>query len=223
MVDSPLPELERCTHINMAGVVAGAEREVLCFLVAELTPAALESAGGVISDLLERGVLLRFIYLDTNVTSPEVRGFAADLTERGGLARSVPSLPVRLALVDGRAAVVASAAPGRRDEGLIVRSPELLDALGAMFEEHWERATPIHVSAPLESAAGPLTRTAAPISRQEQNLLTLLAHGRRDAEIARTLGVSERSVSRMISGLFERTASSTRFELGVKASRFDWV
>jgi len=202
-------------------VVASAQDEVLAFLVGEVTPQSLEENEQLATQLLERGVLLRFIHLDANVKSPRMRDFITWFTERGGLLRSAPMLPVRLALVDESTAVVASNAQGAVNEGLIVKSPVLLAGLSALFEQYWERATPVSVAAPV--AAEPITSAVVPITRQEQNVLTLLGRGMKDSEIAERLELSERTVSRVINQLYERTSSETRFELGMKASRFDWV
>nr|NLD41085.1 hypothetical protein [Actinomycetales bacterium] len=206
---------------RISEVAATAKEELLAFLVGELTPAHLDEVEGIVGDLLKRGVLVRILYIESSRQTPAIRDFVQHFTERRGLVRSVPSLPARLALVDESTAVVASAAPGPQNEGLIVKSPILLASLAALFEQYWEEGSPVSNSAPVDSA--PITRPATPLSRQEQNVLTLLARGMKDAAIAEQMDLSERTVARVITGLYDHTGSETRFELGMKASRFGWI
>lgn len=217
---TPIPAADTLSA-RIAKVAATAQEEVLAFLVGELTASHLEEVAGIARDLLGRGVLVRLIYLESGKQDPDQREFIKQFTASRGLVRAVPHLPVRLALVDESTAVVASAAPGPQNEGLIVKSPVLLAALAALFEEYWEEAKAVSASAPVD--AEPITTTITPISRQEQNVLTLLAQGLKDAAIAEKLDLSERTVARVITGLYEHTGSETRFELGMKASRFGWI
>src|SRR5659263_527609 len=55
------------------------------------------------------------------------------------------------------------------------------------------------------------------------DILTLLAQGMKDDAIAHRLELSVRTVRRALNQLYERTGSESRFELGVKATRFGWL
>lgn len=51
----------------------------------------------------------------------------------------------------------------------------------------------------------------------------MLASGMKDEKIARGLGVSLRTVSRMLSELMQEMGATSRFEAGVRAHRLGWV
>jgi DNA-binding NarL/FixJ family response regulator len=87
----------------------------------------------------------------------------------------------------------------------------LLDAVIALFESEWRRATPVREAAP----AGQGTPDAA--------LLGLLAAGLTDESIARALEVGLRTVQRRIHDLMRELNVMTRFQLGLAARDRGWV
>lgn len=210
------------TTARLADVARSAAREVLAFLAGDFTATALAESQEAMVELLERGVLIRVLFLRAGVMDQEIRDYIAWLTTAGALVRSIPKLPVRMVLVDEELAAVASITPRSTGEGLLVRSEVVLQALAALFESYWERAEPIATSAPILTPTV-LHETPTPISRQEQDVLTLLAKGTKDEAVAEQLGISVRTLARIVTGLYEHTGADTRFELGVKASRFGWV
>lgn len=205
---------------RLADVALGAKEDMVAFLSGDFTPEALEESRDAMAVLLERGVRLRVLYLQSNVMDPDVREYVWWLTLEGALVKSVTRLPARFVLVDDSLAVVASNTPGFTGEGVLVRAPEVIAALSELFETYWERSGSISASA---AGGAVLEETPAPITRQEQNVLTLLARGMKDEEIAAHLGISVRTVARTVNQLYEHTGSRTRFHLGVKAARFGWA
>lgn len=57
----------------------------------------------------------------------------------------------------------------------------------------------------------------------DQALLRLLAQGKKQADVARVLNLSERTVNRRIGVLMRRIGVCSPFQLGVEASRRGWL
>ncbi|MEV4454832.1 LuxR C-terminal-related transcriptional regulator [Microbispora sp. NPDC049633] len=58
---------------------------------------------------------------------------------------------------------------------------------------------------------------------QERQLLKLLAEGLTDEGAARQLGLSQRTVRRMMAGIMERLGARSRFEAGLQAAKRGWL
>ena len=54
-------------------------------------------------------------------------------------------------------------------------------------------------------------------------LLQQLATGAQDEQIARTLGISLRTVRRRVSDVMTEVGADTRFQAGVEAARRGWI
>jgi DNA-binding CsgD family transcriptional regulator len=80
-------------------------------------------------------------------------------------------------------------------------------------------ADPLAGPGPVQSAA---PRRDQP-SSQERDLLRLLGQGLTDASAARQLGVSLRTVRRMMAELMARLDARSRFEAGIRAAERGWV
>ncbi len=57
----------------------------------------------------------------------------------------------------------------------------------------------------------------------ERELLRILAAGHSDETAARRLGVSVRTVRRMMAGICERLDARSRFQAGILAARQGWI
>jgi DNA-binding CsgD family transcriptional regulator len=125
----------------------------------------------------------------------------------GGV-RQTPHLPVWLAIVDDAVGLVSDGTPIER-ECVWVCDPAVVQALRVLFERVWVAARPVS--------------DAEPPSPQERALLRLLADGHTDGTAARRLGVSVRTVRRLVASVMTRTAASSRFEAGIRAREHGWV
>jgi DNA-binding NarL/FixJ family response regulator len=94
----------------------------------------------------------------------------------------------------------------------LIRRSELLDALLALFESHWDRATPV-----LQSAGD------ATLEEAERLLLSLFVAGLPDKSIASQLGVSRRTVQRRLERLMALAGVDTRTGLAFQAARRHWL
>ncbi|MFF5938630.1 helix-turn-helix transcriptional regulator [Streptomyces sp. NPDC012508] len=61
------------------------------------------------------------------------------------------------------------------------------------------------------------------LSEQQREALQMLASGMKDEKIARNLGVSLRTVSRMLSELMQELGASSRFEAGCARCVLGWL
>jgi DNA-binding CsgD family transcriptional regulator len=174
-------------------------------------------------DALGRGVTYRVIYdraaLDAMAPGAldEIGGYVA----AGEQARFIPSLPLKLAIVDREAAVVPLTNDQSAMERCLVMHPcSFLDALLYLFESLWERAQPIATAAISGSAEG---RPNEGISAEDRELLVLLAAGLKDEAIAHQLGHSHRTIRRRIAALMQTLGIDTRFQAGVVAAKRGWL
>lgn len=62
-----------------------------------------------------------------------------------------------------------------------------------------------------------------PLSARDRRVLSLLAVGATDSQIARSLDVSARTVERRVRAVMDALAAGTRFQAGVLAAQRDWL
>ncbi|MGA5820053.1 helix-turn-helix domain-containing protein [Kitasatospora sp. NPDC094028] len=162
--------------------------------------------------LLARGVTTRVVYHSQVLRDAdrlaEIHTFAA----AGEQARVHIELPLKLALLDDRWALLPVSAGTELQSVLLIRSSTLLDALAGLFELYWAQA--VRLPAPPEE--GGAQESA---EDRRHRLLPLLAAGLTDESIARQLGVSTRTVQRWVRELMDRFGARTRFQAGIQAAR----
>jgi DNA-binding CsgD family transcriptional regulator len=165
---------------------------------------------------LGRGVRYRAIYERALLDMPGELASILDGIGAGVDARALPTLPVRLAIADRSVAICPLVPDGDHGVGeptaALIRRSELLDALLALFESHWDRATPI------VQDAGDGT-----LEEAERFLLSLFVAGLPDKSIASQLGVSRRTVQRRLERLMVLAGVDTRTGLAFQAARRHWL
>ncbi|WP_035842226.1 LuxR C-terminal-related transcriptional regulator [Kitasatospora azatica] len=159
---------------------------------------------------LGRGVRMRVVYESRVLCEPERLAEIQLFTGAGEQARVLPELPLKLALVDDRWALLPVSSGTELQSVLLVRPSSLLDALAGLFELYWTRAM----------LMGPPDSAELPQDRHRQ-LLALLAAGLTDESIARQMSVSTRTVQRWVRELMDRFGARTRFQAGIQAARAD--
>jgi len=197
--------LQRITQLQY-----GAREEICCLD----KPPYLDSPGTAATDveLLERGVPCRTIYERASVEHPGGLLEVEVLLAAGQQARVLPSIPMKLYLVDRRHAVLPlQREPASVESAVVVHAPALLAALSTLFEGLWERALPMQLPA---DPAQPGRRAGV----DEHRLVTLLLSGLTDEAIARQLALGYRTVQRHIAALMTRLGAHTRFQAGVQAA-----
>ncbi|WP_298332570.1 helix-turn-helix domain-containing protein [Haloactinopolyspora sp.] len=173
-------------------------------------------------DLLARGVTCKAIYDRAALErSPQATDAILRYVAAGEQARVISRLPLKLATFDRKLAFVPQSLNQRDVSGAIVVHPcSLLDVLLYVFDEMWERATPLTVDDPRAEAERQRIDDPTPDDRR---LLTLLASGMKDQAIANHLGWSYRTTRRRIATLMESLDAETRFQAGLGAARRGWL
>ncbi|MEU6211673.1 LuxR C-terminal-related transcriptional regulator [Streptomyces sp. NPDC047023] len=180
---------------------------------ATLSESALTASRPLNRTLLERGVRMRTVYLDSVRNSRPSVEHANWLTELGGQVRTVASLPTRMLIVD-RSTALIPVSDDSSAGAVVLTGHGMLVALCALFESTWATAQPLAEVAVL----GPDGLTA-----QQTTAVRLLAEGHTDEAIAKRLGVSSRTARRIANELMERLGARSRFEAGVRAVQEGWL
>ncbi len=167
----------------------------------------------------------RVLYDREAVAQPGRLSDIQRLRERGEKARVLAGLPLKLWIADDTAALIPIRGSNHEnDAAFIVYPSALLDGLIALFELEWERAVPMRLlstaRAEAHDAQGPSTPDPDEITGA---LLSLLAAGLTDEGIARSLGLSLRTVQRRIHDLMRELNATTRFQAGMAARERGWV
>ncbi|MEV8373465.1 helix-turn-helix domain-containing protein [Kribbella sp. NPDC056861] len=164
------------------------------------------------------GVAYRVVYDSTALEDPLLSASTVTHVQSGEQARIADALPTKLAVADRELALLPlDWNTSAHDAALLVHPSSLLDALVALFETVWMRATPLSVTETdgLESEA--------PMSAEDRYLLSLLVAGLTDDAAGARLGISRRTVARRVQQLMEQTNSRSRLQLGWQARERGWL
>jgi DNA-binding CsgD family transcriptional regulator/sugar-specific transcriptional regulator TrmB len=165
--------------------------------------------------LLERGIKMRTVYLQSMTLSKLGLEFAAVIHKMGGEVRATPTLPMRLLIIDQEIAIMPMNPELESAGAVIHRSPAVISLALALFDSSWARATELFAPADRNGES--------PLTAHEAEVLRLLAGGAKDEQVARLLGISLRTARRITANLSERLDAASRFELGVAAAKRGWV
>jgi sugar-specific transcriptional regulator TrmB/DNA-binding CsgD family transcriptional regulator len=211
VLDGPTEITER-----LSTLLRTAEHEVLAF---DEPPYVAPDPGSNPEEreMLARGVKVRAVYATEVLEADERAADIRELVELGEQARVVPRVPLKMVMVDARAAIIplTALAESTRTTAVVVWQSRLCDALVELFEATWARGTPV-----FSSDHAPHADELAPADR---DLLGLLATGLKDETVSRQLGLSERTVRRRISELLIRLDATSRFQAGAEAARRGWL
>lgn len=208
---------------QMIGLIAGAEREIL--LVRTGTPIAPDDTEilAAILRAARRGIAVRGVH---QPPGPLDEPFSASL--RGAVAggvdvRVADHPPVGVTVVDGLFGLVLTTPDVPADGALLLRDPALTGLVVTLFEQVWDDAAPLeaHERDAVDGCDG--ARSGGDPSTQERALLRLLSLGAKDEAAARQLGVSVRTVRRMIADLMRELDARSRFQAGVIATQRGWL
>ncbi|MGW0854322.1 helix-turn-helix transcriptional regulator [Streptomyces sp. NPDC002690] len=189
--------------------------EIVSFNPGMYEEQALEAGRSTDRAALERGVVLRGLYLDSVRNHPPMRVHARWLTDSGAEVRTTPVLPLALLIFDRQTALLPVDPADRGAGALVVTGSGVLCALLTLFERYWEEAT----------LFGEIRQEIAgdELNSGDRELLRLLGKGMTDEAVGRQLGVSQRTVRRRIFDLTDQLGAGSRFQMGVLASRRGWL
>ncbi|GHH70248.1 hypothetical protein GCM10017673_21810 [Streptosporangium violaceochromogenes] len=162
----------------------------------------------------ERRAAIRAVGPDGLRDNPPTPAYARGLAEIGAEVRTVSIPPTHMTVYDRRI-VLLPADPANAAAGVVQMTGKgAVAVIVALFEQVWACALPLEAP-PAPGDAGP--------SPQERELLKLLAEGLTDARAGRHLGVSPRTVRRMVADMMSRLGARSRFETGLRASERGWI
>lgn len=165
--------------------------------------------------VLGRGLSVRTLYDRAMLDEPDFMAGLVPFAEAGEEVRVVDEIPVKALIVDRSVAFLPIEA-GPEPTFALLRGTRLLDALVALFELLWARATP------LDAGARPGTDGDV-LAEDDRRLLSLLLAGATDEAAARHLDVSLRTVERRIRTLMDRAGARNRMHLGWAAAVHGWL
>ncbi|MCX5209983.1 LuxR C-terminal-related transcriptional regulator [Kitasatospora sp. NBC_00240] len=177
-------------------------------------PQVMEASRALDLETLERGVRMRTVYQDSVRNDPATVQYARWLHGLGGAVRTLPTLPLRMILVDNATAIVPIDPEDPRKGAVLLHSPGVIAALRALFEQLWDQARPL---------GEPVQRGPHGLTAQERELLRLLAEGLTDERAGQRLGVSLRTIRRMMADLMVRMDARSRFQAGIQVAALGWL
>ncbi len=193
-----------------------AEQEFLIVLPGGAQPPdSLDAGRPLHADALSRDVRVLMLLQDSARGDLATLGYARWLTERGGEVRTGVQVPPWMMIFDRRRAVVPSDPEDRSAGVMVTREHAVLAALYLIFRQTWDVAVPLGQDRPVDPSSG--------LTPMEKELLLLLAGGMTDESAAKRLGVSLRTIRRMMASLMERLDAASRFQAGLKAAQRGWL
>jgi DNA-binding CsgD family transcriptional regulator len=161
---------------------------------------------------LRRGVPYRVIFPD----SARLTGRLSSMALAGAEVRTDAQVPMDALVIDRTTAVLPAdrATTGRNPGVAVFRLPSVVGAAVQLFERAWPTAVPL-------TPSGLPRKTELTV--RERELLTLLSSGSTDESAAAQLGISVRTVRRMIADIMNRLGARSRFQAGVKAAGRGWL
>ncbi len=181
-----------------------------------MSPETLDAARPFDEELSQRGVPGRSLYQNSVLADRRNLDYARWLSGLGIEIRSAPVVPIRMIIVDRALAAILHPQPQLPLEMFVIREPAILIPLIELYEMSWAAAKPIDGPDPRQSDEKEPTQ-------QELGLLRLLASGSTDEAAAKKLGVSVRTVRRIMAELMDQLEASSRFEAGHKATQRGWL
>nr|BFD80768.1 LuxR family transcriptional regulator [Streptomyces sp. Xyl84] len=206
-------QLQLAAHHEVLGLMMPVSRRRNAVVPVEENDAEAEA--------MRRGVRYRVVLERAWLDEPGIGGLVEESLRAGQELTVVDSVPVQLAIADGKIAMVRlSLMPGSRDPGaLIIHETGLLEALVALFHAYRERGW--RLVGPEQT--GPVPDPEAGPDEVDRSILGLLHVGLTDVSIARQLGLGHRTVQRRLSRLMQLADARTRFQLGCQAVRAGWL
>lgn len=186
-----------------------AREEVLTMLCPPFVVSAPDAMEAAREQARRRGVRYRTLVVPEVLQWPGWTEAVRQAHAAGEEVRVYADLPFKMVLADRGAALVPLRSDQPTGPALRLGATSALEGLRLLFECLWEKAVP---------ALAP--DAAADVPDKDQHMLvTLLAAGTNDKNIAAILGISERTLLRRIHALSSRFGARSRFQCGWLASR----
>lgn len=138
----------------------------------------------------------------------EARSVLLERSDVGEEIRLLPEVPTRLGIIGQNRALMPELPGVSSMRTIVLRDPGLVGILTFYFDVLWDQAIALDSLIEGDGREG-----------LQDLLLTELASGARDEQIARRLGIGLRTVRRRVANLMLELGAETRFEAGVEAVR----
>ena len=181
-----------------------------------MSPETLDAARPFDEEMSRRGLAGRSLYQNSVLADRRNMEYARWLSGLGNEIRSAPVILGRMIIIDRSVAAILYRQPQLPLEIFVVREPALVLPLIELYELSWAAAKPI-------DGPDPKPGSEREPTQQELALLRLLASGSTDEAAAKKLGVSVRTVRRIMAELMDQLEASSRFEAGHKATQRGWL
>ncbi|WP_290057175.1 helix-turn-helix transcriptional regulator [Amycolatopsis solani] len=160
---------------------------------------------------LRAGVPCRALFPD----SARLSGTARALALAGARVRTDTEVPMEALVLDRESVVLPAERSGRGCHCVAAfRLAGMVTATAGLFERAWRTAVPLGPSEATEDEM---------LTARERDLLMLLCSGSTDESAAAQLGISVRTVGRMVADIMNRLGARSRFQAGAKAVDRGWV
>ncbi|MFD4635561.1 helix-turn-helix transcriptional regulator [Streptomyces sp. NPDC058284] len=155
--------------------------------------------------ILDRGIRMRTLYQHTARHSQTTIAYAEHMRQGKVEVRTLEELIERLMIFDRTVAFI----PAREDRqtALELRHPGLVQYLANVFEQLWQRASPLLDEAPYAPSTDGITGV-------QRSIAKLLVDGHVDEAIARRLGMNVRTCRAHIAKIAAALGSGSRAQLG---------
>ncbi|HEV3359946.1 MAG TPA: BTAD domain-containing putative transcriptional regulator [Pseudonocardiaceae bacterium] len=187
---------------GLDALLASARREVLI-----ISGSGNARFGRLDHENLRRGVRYRVLFPDT----ARLSGPLNQLSLAGAEVRTEAEVPMEGMVIDGMVAVLPADGAG----AAVFRLPGVVASTVGLFERIWPGAAPLIPADP--DAVGP------GLTSRERALLDLLCSGATDESAGARLGISVRTVRRMVADVMNRLGARSRFQAGVKLADRGWL
>lgn len=181
---------------------------------------------------LRRGVRIRVVHQSSALKHPAMVDYLSRLAALGCGVRVRSNLPFQLVLVDATAAACTIPNNG----SYLLRGGQLIALLQRMFETTWVDAMSLEQALAGVPGGGPAAdagwgssavqpiawaegarRARVILSPAHEVILRLLAEGATDQAIARSMGITTRTVTRRIGEIYDALGVESRFQAGIAA------
>ncbi|WP_020578139.1 helix-turn-helix domain-containing protein [Actinopolymorpha alba] len=183
--------------------------------VANWTRESLEIGTARNKRVITRGVRVRTLHAQTMMSDPLLREYLRARAEDGGEVRVAPVIPTRMLVYDRQIAIVQADPDDLQAGAVLIHGQSLARSLAAIFDYCWMTAS--------ELRDVPRSADGALRTEQQRAVLRALATGAKDDAIARSLGVSTRTVTRLVGELTAMLGAESRFQAGVRAAKLGWL
>ncbi|MGP3970732.1 LuxR C-terminal-related transcriptional regulator [Streptomyces sp. 6N223] len=173
-------------------------------------------------DVLGRGVRLRMLLQHSARGHRATAQYVETIVAAGAEVRCTGVLPSRMLIYDRHCAVLP-VDPEHTGVGVaLIRDTSVMGFLGRLFAHYWRTAEDFLADPECDEAAPP-EEVGGELRGIERDVLLLMAAGKTNEAIALQLGISRRSVSRLVGRLMDRLGATNRFQAGARAARLGWL